>query len=171
MRCVKVSAAACTSHTSECFCRMGTDALTYRDDVIAPAGERHRQTENVWRRRRWPSVGQAAHRAFVAMWKSCIVPVMFVCAFFMRWSTSSSGRPAYGGPAQCRCPPQSAANCNHLWGRGGVAGWPQSPSQVCGRIVGARSSDKSFGGLKLREHKLYVTITREKNPRDHRPFQ
>ena len=70
-----------------------------------------------------------AHRAFVAMWKSCIVPVMFVCAFFMRWSTSSSGRPAYGGPAQCRCPPQSAANGNHLWGRGGVAGWPQSPSR------------------------------------------
>ena len=47
----------------------------------------------------------------------------------MRWSTSSSGRPAYDGPAQCRCPPQSAANCNHLWGRGGVAGWPQSPSR------------------------------------------
>ena len=170
MRCVKVSTAACTSHTAECFCRMGTDALTCRDDVIAPAGERHRQTENVRRRRRLPSVGQAAHRAFVAMWKSCIVPVMFVCAFFMRWSTSSSGRPAYGGPAQCRCPPQSAANCNHLWGRGGVAGWPQSPSR-CGRIVGARSSDKSFGGLKLREHNPHVTITREKNRRDHRPFQ
>ena len=47
MRCVKVSTAACTSHTAECFCRMGTDALTYRDDVIARAGERHRQTENV----------------------------------------------------------------------------------------------------------------------------
>lgn len=74
-----------------------------------------------------------------------------VCAFFMRWSTSSSGRPAYGGPAQRMCPPQSTANCNHLWGRGGVAGCPQSPS-TCGRIVGARSSDKSFGGLKLREH-------------------
>ena len=76
------------------------------------------------------------------MWKSRVVPVMFVCAFFMRWSTSSSGRPAYGGPAQRMCPPQSTANCNHLWGRGGVAGCPQSPS-TCGRIVGARSSDKN----------------------------
>ena len=35
----------------------------------------------------------------------------------------------YDDPAQCRCPPQSAASCNHLWGRGGVAGWPQSPSR------------------------------------------
>ena len=67
----------------------------------------------------------------------------------------------YDDPAQCRCPPQSAASCNHLWGRGGVAGWPQSPSRcVVESSALARSSDKSFGGLKLREHIFYVSITR-----------
>ena len=70
----------------------------------------------------------------------------------------SSGRTAHDCPAQCTCPPPSAASRPHLWNRGEAIGWPQS-STGTSRFMRARNCRRSV------RHKVATGVNRTTDPR------
>ena len=73
--------------------------------------------------------------------------------------TPSSGRTAHDCPAQCTCPPPSAASRPHLWNRGEAIGWPQS-STGTSRFMRARNCRRSV------RHKVATGVNRTTDPQN-----
>ena len=160
MRCVKVSTAACTSHTAECFCRMGTDALRYRDDVIAPAGERHPQTENVTQAKMSECRASSAPRVrrhVEVLHCSRYVRVRFLHALEHKFPAHMVAQRSEGVLRNLR---QTVIICGGV-GRGSrLAAVTQ---QVC-VVESSALGRPTKVSAKLREHKIYVTITAPFSP-------
>ena len=78
--------------------------------------------------------GRAAHHAIVAMCDTADSLTWRVLErLFMRWATFIWSHSAHCRPAQCTCPPPSAASRPHLRNRGESTSWPQSYDSMLAR--------------------------------------
>ena len=125
-RSVCVSISACPPRTAELLLRNGLRLRCTAMVVVVPAGARRRRARKARPGRRGSCGGRAAHHAIVAMCDTADSLTWRVLAAPFHALAPSSGRIAYGRPAQCTCPPPFAASRPHLRNRGEAIRWPQS---------------------------------------------
>jgi len=74
-------------------------------------------------------------------------------AFFVRWATFIWSHSAHCRPAQCTCPPPSAASRPHLRNRGESTSWPHSYHSMREREDCGARSVRSCDGRKSYDHR------------------